>query len=84
MQESLFITAVAGYTGLVVGALLLETISSKLDASGGKVNFFSHPEMDFETAIIAMIVLIAAGVLASLMPAARAASVNPIVALQDE
>jgi putative ABC transport system permease protein len=84
MQESLLITAVAGYSGLVVGALLLESISRKLDAAAEKVNFFSHPEMDFKTAIVAMVVLIVAGVLASLMPAARAASVNPIVALQDE
>jgi putative ABC transport system permease protein len=84
MQESLFITAVAGYSGLVVGALLLESISRALDSSGAKVNFFSHPEMDFKTAIVAMVVLIVAGVLASLMPAKRAASVNPIVALQDE
>jgi len=84
MQESLFITAVAGYSGLVVGALLLESISRALDSSGAKVNFFSHPEMDFKTAIVAMVVLIVAGVLASLMPAKRAASVNPITALQDE
>jgi putative ABC transport system permease protein len=84
MQESLFLTAVAGYSGLVVGALLLETISRVLDASGGKVNFFSHPEMDFKTALIALLVLIICGVLASLMPAAKAASVNPITALQDE
>ena len=84
MQESVFITAVAGYSGLVVGALLLEGISKMLDASGGKVNFFSHPEMDFKTAIVALAVLIISGVLASLMPAARAAAVNPILALQEE
>ena len=84
MQESLFITAVAGYSGLVVGALLLESVSRMLDASGGKVNFFSHPEMDFKTAIVALVVLVACGVLASIMPAAKAAAVNPITALQDE
>ena len=84
MQESLFITAIAGYSGLVVGALLLETISRALEASGGKVNFFAHPEMDFKTAIVALVVLIVAGVLASIMPAAKAAAVNPIIALQDE
>jgi putative ABC transport system permease protein len=84
MQESLFITAVAGYSGLVVGALLLESISRKLDSSGAKVNFFSHPEMDFKTALVALSVLILCGVLASILPAAKAAGVNPIVALQDE
>jgi putative ABC transport system permease protein len=84
MQESLFITAIAGYSGLVVGALLLESVSKMLDSGGGKVNFFSHPEMDFKTAIVALAVLIVSGVLASIMPAAKAAGVNPIVALQDE
>ena len=85
MQESLFITAVAGYSGLVVGALLIEAVAKKLEASaGGNAGFFSNPEVDFPTAIIALVVLIVSGVLASLMPAARAAAVNPITALQDE
>lgn len=84
MQESVFITAVAGYSGLVVGALLIESIAKMLDASGGRAGFFGHPEVEFTTAITALAVLIASGLLASLMPAARAAAVNPIVALQDE
>lgn len=84
MQESLFITCVAGYSGLVVGALLLEGIARLLDASGGGSGFLSHPEVDFKTAIVALVVLVIAGVLASLLPAAKAAAVDPIVALQDE
>ncbi|MFL6601560.1 MAG: ABC transporter permease [Steroidobacteraceae bacterium] len=84
MQESLFITAVAGYTGLVVGTLLLQAVAKLLDAGGGAPGFFSRPEVDFRTAIAALAVLITSGVLASLMPAARAAGVNPIVALQEE
>jgi len=84
MQESLFITAVAGYSGLAVGALLIEGIARMLEASGAHLNFFSHPTVDFGTAVFALAVLIIAGVLASLMPAAKAVSVNPIVALQDE
>jgi len=84
MQESVFITAVAGYSGLVVGALLIEGVAKMLDAAGGRAGFFGHPEVNFHTAIIALLVLVVAGVLASLMPAARAAAVNPIVALQDE
>ena len=84
MQESLFITAVAGYSGLVVGALVLEGVAKMLDASAGNSGFLSHPEVDFRTAIMALAVLIAAGVLASLLPAAKAAAVNPIMALQDE
>jgi putative ABC transport system permease protein len=84
MQESLFITAVAGYSGLVVGVLLLEGIGSMMKAGGGSAGFFGTPEVDFKTALVALVVLIIAGVLASLMPAAKAAAVNPIIALQDE
>ena len=43
MQESLFITAVAGYSGLVVGALLLEGVAKMLEASGGKVGLLLPP-----------------------------------------
>ena len=84
MQESVFITAVAGYSGLVLGTLLIESIAKMMAAGGGRAGFFGAPEVDFRTAITAMVVLITCGVLASLMPAAKAAAVNPIVALQDE
>jgi len=84
VQESLFITAVAGYSGLVVGTLLLQAIAQALDARGGVSGFFSQPEVDFRTAMAALGVLMISGMLASLLPAARAAAVNPIVALQEE
>ncbi len=84
MQESLFITAIAGYSGLVVGALLIEGIAQMLEAAGGNAGFFGAPEVEFQTALMALAVLVAAGVLASVLPAAKAASVNPITALQDE
>jgi putative ABC transport system permease protein len=84
VQESLFITAVAGYSGLVVGALLLEGVAKMLNASGGRAGFFGAPELEFATALVALAVLVLSGLLASLMPAAKAAGVNPIVALQDE
>jgi len=84
VQESLFITAVAGYSGLVCGVALLAGISQLLDKSTGGSGFFSHPEVDFNTALSALVVLMVAGLLASLLPASKAAAVNPIVALQDE
>jgi putative ABC transport system permease protein len=84
MQEALFLTVVAGYSGLVVGAVLLEGIAKMLEANGGKAGFMGPPELEFGTALVALVVLIIAGVLASIMPAAKAAAVNPIVALQEE
>lgn len=84
VQESVFITTIAGYMGLVMGVLLLEGIAKLLEAGGGKAGFFGKPEVDFGTAFAALVVLVISGLLASLMPAAKAASVNPIIALQDE
>jgi putative ABC transport system permease protein len=84
MQESVFLTAVAGYFGLALGTLLTEGIAKLLNASGGGGRFFTNPQVDFSTALVALVVLVISGVLASLMPAAKAAAVNPIVALQDE
>ena len=84
VQESIFITALAGDMGLVVGVFLLEGVSNVLEASGGGSGMFRRPEVDFGTAISALVVLVISGFLASLMPAAKAAAVNPIVALQDE
>lgn len=84
VQESIFITAIAGYAGLAVGVFLLEGISKLLEASGGDSGMFSNPEVDFSTAISALAVLVISGLLASMLPAAKAAGVNPIVALQDE
>lgn len=84
VQESIFITTVAGYMGLVAGVLILEGVGKLLDATGGKAGFFGKPEVEFATAFAALLVLVISGLLASVMPAAKAAGVNPIVALQDE
>ena len=83
VQEAVLITSVAGYLGLVVGVFLLEGISVMLEMAGGS-DMFKRPEVDFGTAVLAVVVLVISGLLASLLPAAKAASVNPIVALQDE
>lgn len=84
VQESILITAIAGYAGLVVGVFLLEGISELLEAAGGNTGMFKNPEIDFFSALMAVAVLIFSGFLASLLPAAKAAGVNPILALQDE
>lgn len=84
VQESIFITAIAGYCGLVAGVLVLEAITAYLDSAGIGTGTFSRPEIDFSTSVMAIGVLVFSGFLAALLPAAKAASVNPIVALQDE
>lgn len=80
LQESVYITAIAGYTGLVLGILLLETVSKLIPESP----FFRNPEVNFSTAMYATLVLILAGSLAGFFPSLNAARIKPIVALRDE
>ncbi|RYY01175.1 MAG: ABC transporter permease [Gammaproteobacteria bacterium] len=82
VQESLVITVFAGYLGLVFGVLFLEIVNKALSMSGN--DMFKDLSMDLHTGVVALSVLIVAGLIASLLPASKAAMVNPITALQDE
>lgn len=84
IHESLFITLMAGYTGLAAGVLLLEGIKTLLLKLGQGGGLFASPYIDIQIALMALLVLVITGVLAALLPALKAASVNPITALQDE
>lgn len=78
--ESVVITAMAGYIGLVAGIGLLEIIASNMPAT----EFFRNPEVDFSIGVIATLTLVAAGVVAGFFPALRAAKIKPVIALKDE
>lgn len=80
MQESIFITTVAGYIGLCLGVFLLEWAGGFITDS----DFFKNPEVDLSVAISATILLIIAGSIAGLIPAIRAAKIQPVVALREE
>jgi putative ABC transport system permease protein len=84
MHESLVITLAAGYAGLVAGVALLEVVKMVLVNMGKGKGMFASPFIDIGTALLALAVLVVMGALAALLPAIKAASVNPIVALQDE
>jgi putative ABC transport system permease protein len=83
VQEAIFITSIAGYAGLVAGVSLLELVNMLLAKAEDK-GFFGTFELDFNTALTALTVLVISGLFASMLPASKAAAVNPIVALQDE
>jgi putative ABC transport system permease protein len=82
--ESVLLTAVAGYIGLVVGVGLLELINYIMVQVGANTEMFNKPEVDFQKALTALIILIVSGALAGLIPANRAVSIKPIDALRDE
>ncbi len=79
LQESIFITAIAGFVGLFAGVGLLEIVSPLVET-----DFIKFPQVDFNTSITTVIILIVAGTLAGYIPARRAANIKPIVALRDE
>ncbi|MCF8464235.1 MAG: ABC transporter permease [Flavobacteriales bacterium] len=80
IMESIFITSIAGYLGLVAGVFTLEAVSGMIEDPG----IFQNPSVDLSTASIATLVLIVAGTLAGLVPAIKAASISPIEALREE
>ncbi|MFT5437912.1 MAG: putative ABC transport system permease protein, partial [Ulvibacter sp.] len=79
LQEAIFITAIAGFMGLFAGVALLELVGPQIES-----DFIKYPQVDFNTAMITVFVLIAAGALAGFIPARRAAHIKPIDALRDE
>jgi len=79
LQEAVMITSFAGYFGLVLGVVVLETVGSKIESE-----FFSQPSVDLSVAIYALTLLVFSGALAGFIPARRAAAIKPIEALRDE
>jgi len=80
LQESIVITAFAGYIGLVAGVGLLEVVSKTLPTH----DYFANPEINLNIAIAATVLLVIAGAIAGYVPARKAATVKPVVALRDE
>ncbi|WP_108866483.1 ABC transporter permease [Aquimarina aquimarini] len=79
LQESVLITSIAGYLGLILGILVLKLIGNNLEKF-----FILNPKVDTGVIMVATMVLIFFGLLAGYIPARRAARIKPIIALRDE
>jgi putative ABC transport system permease protein len=93
LLESILITTIAGYIGLVLGTGLMEGINffveqqfaaSAATNGGNGDTIFRNPTVDLNVAMSATLLLIFAGTLAGYIPAKRAARIKPIEALRDE
>ncbi len=93
LLESVIITTIAGYIGLVLGTGLMEGINffveqqyaaSAATNGGNGETLFRNPTVDLSVALMATGLLVFAGAVAGYIPAKRAARIKPIVALRDE
>ena len=79
LHESIFVTAIAGFAGLIFSMGLLELVGPHIE-----VDYIMNPSVDFNVAVTTVFVLIFAGAVAGFFPAWRAARVHVIKALKDE
>lgn len=88
LTESLLITIVAGFFGLMAGMGLLHlariVIAKAAESNDMIRNIFYNPSADFGVALSALVVLVIAGLLAGFVPASKAAAIKPVEALHDE
>jgi putative ABC transport system permease protein len=80
LHESIFITTISGYTGLIFAMITLKLIGNSLEEK----YFISNPYIDTGDAIWATVILIFFGALAGYLPARKAAKIKPIIALRDK
>lgn len=90
--ESIIITTIFGYIGLVMGIGLTEIINFFMEqaangqaaSDGPQMSVFKNPTVEVGYAIFATLVLIISGVVAGYLPAHKAVKVQPIEAMRQE
>jgi putative ABC transport system permease protein len=84
LSESFVLTSIAGFLGFLASVLILEAVHSAMQENISEDTFMMPPFVSFNTAIIAMIILVISGVCAGFMPAMRALRIKAIDAIRDE
>jgi putative ABC transport system permease protein len=79
LHESIFVTTIAGFIGLIFSLALLEFVGPLIET-----NYIANPSVNFNVALSTVFILVFAGAIAGLFPAWRAARIKPIIALRDE
>lgn len=87
--ESVVITTFFGYIGMVLGVAANEYMDAtightKVNSGAFEATMFYNPTVGIDVCISATIVMIAAGTIAGLIPARKAAKIRPIEALRAE
>jgi len=79
LVESVLITAIAGYIGLLIGTGILNLAAPSLEQY-----FITDPSVKTSLVVTATITLVLAGALAGYVPAKKASKIKPIIALRNE
>ena len=87
--ESIIITTIFGYVGMIAGIGANQYMDATLggmnaDFGIGQAKMFVNPTVGLDVCIEATLVMIIAGTLAGLLPARKAAKIRPIEALRAE
>ena len=86
--ESILITAVFGYIGMVFGIGLTEMVNFFLEQSAAGnpegMSVFKNPTVSLSYVLVSTSILILSGVVAGYMPARRAVRIKPIEAMREE
>ncbi len=80
--ESIAITTIFGYIGIILGLLVARVINTM--AENGNWSFMKNVTVDLAIAVQVTVVLIIAGAIAGLFPALRSLKIKPVEALRDE
>lgn len=88
ITESLLVTAVFGYVGMLGGIGLTELVNSAMEAAGVGQNaghggtIFLNPTVNIHIALASTLLIVAAGVLAGYFPARKAVKISAIEAMR--
>ncbi|MEM8525549.1 MAG: ABC transporter permease [Bacteroidota bacterium] len=82
IQESIFLTSMAGFIGLVAGYALITGIDQLMQSNDVELDFFYNPEVDLRIVVSAIFLLVIVGVIAGIAPARKATSINTAEALK--
>ncbi|MDE7144628.1 MAG: FtsX-like permease family protein, partial [Duncaniella sp.] len=78
--ESVAITTLFGYIGIVMGVFVAQMINMAVGEDG----VLKDPTVDIAIALQVTLVLIIAGAMAGLFPAMKSLKIKPVEALRDE
>ncbi|MDR0604841.1 MAG: ABC transporter permease [Bacteroidales bacterium] len=84
MGEGILLTFIAGYIGFLLGVIILSGVNKVIQAQTGELTLEMDMQISFGMSMLAMAILLAAGVIAGIIPAKNALKIKVIDAIRDE